>query len=33
VCVLSCCSVYNTNEFDDNVMSYYMYDNVVEVSN
>jgi hypothetical protein len=32
VCVHSCCSVCNTNEVCDNVMYYYLYDNVVEVS-
>jgi hypothetical protein len=30
--VHSCCSVCNTNEVDDNVMYYYLYDDVVEVS-
>jgi hypothetical protein len=33
VCVHSCCySVCSTNEVDDNVMYYYLYDDVVEVS-
>jgi hypothetical protein len=32
VCVHSCCSVYSTNEVDDKVMYYYLYDDVVEVS-
>jgi hypothetical protein len=32
VCVHSCCSVCSTNEVGDNVMYYYLYDDVVEVS-
>jgi hypothetical protein len=32
VCVRSYCSVCNTNEVDGNVMYYYLYDDVVEVS-
>jgi hypothetical protein len=33
VCVHShCCSVCSTNEVDGNVMYYYLYDDVVEVS-
>jgi hypothetical protein len=30
--VHSCCSLRNTNEVDDNVMYYNLYDDVVEVS-
>jgi hypothetical protein len=32
VCVHSCCSVCSTNEVDDNVMYYYLHDDVAEVS-
>jgi hypothetical protein len=32
VCVHSCCSVCSTNKVDGNVMYYYLYDDVVEVS-
>jgi hypothetical protein len=32
VCVYSCCSVCSTNEVDVNVMYYYLYDDVAEVS-
>jgi hypothetical protein len=32
VCVHSCCSVCNTNEVDDNVMYYYLYDDIAKVS-
>jgi hypothetical protein len=32
VCVHNYCSVCNTHEVDDNVMYYYLYDDVVEVS-
>jgi hypothetical protein len=32
VCVHSCCSVCSTNEVDDNIMYYYLYDDVAEVS-
>jgi hypothetical protein len=32
VCVHSCCSVCSTNEVDDNIKYYYLYDDVAEVS-
>jgi hypothetical protein len=32
VCVHSCCSVMSTNEVDDNVMYYHLYDVVAKVS-
>jgi hypothetical protein len=32
VCVHSCCSVCSTNKVDDNVMYYYLYDDIAEVS-
>jgi hypothetical protein len=31
MCVHSCCSVCNTDEVDDNVMYYYLYDDIAEV--
>jgi hypothetical protein len=31
VCVHSCCSVCSTNEVDDNVMYYYLFDDIAEV--
>jgi hypothetical protein len=32
VCVHSCCSIMSTNEVDDNVMYYHLYDVVAKVS-
>jgi hypothetical protein len=32
VCVHNCCSVMSTNEVDDNVMYYHLYDVVAKVS-
>jgi hypothetical protein len=31
VCVHNCCSVCSTNEVDDNVMYYYLFDDIAEV--
>jgi hypothetical protein len=32
VCVHSCCYVCSTNEVDDNIMYYYLYDDAAKVS-